>query len=279
MLNNYTYQARETLSNFEKYNGVGGVYRIWLSDSHYYIGRSINLYGRWVEHLSCLLQGSHQSRMQKTYKKYQVFKPEVLFICTEEEQILKEQEMLDKYFGEKFCVNLSPHSTGGNIVEWTEEKRKEHSEIYKGVSHPEWRKEQRKEMISSNPELHARFCEILRENHDKAIAAATTPEAIARRAETQSKLFKGRKLSAEHIEKVRQAHLGRENTTETIQKMRESAKRRALEQPTVHSQETKDLISQQQKGRKWVCKEGVRKKVLPSELGRYLEQGWVLGRG
>jgi hypothetical protein len=60
--------------------------------------------------------------------------------------------------------------------------------------------------------------------------------------------------------------------------MSESAKRRAQEHPTAHGQETRALISSQQKGRVWV-NDGVRNtRVHPQDLPQYDGHGWVRGR-
>lgn len=189
---NTTYQERMAWlkTNYSKYKKVGGIYKIHLSDKHYYIGRSSNLYRRFQAHLRNLLVNTHNTRMQNTFNKYQVFTVEILHFTDDyEEQCSKEQEYLDKHFDDRWCVNLLNSSTG----------------------HSSW---------------------VKKDGH----------------------------------------------TEETKRRMSESAKKRAKAFPTVHNEKTRELISEQQKGRKWLNKNGVNTHVLPTDLEDYLEQGWALGK-
>ena len=59
----------------------GGLYVIWLSECdepHYYGGRAVSFKRRWRTHLQRLQKGIHKNpRMQATFNKYGVFRPEV----------------------------------------------------------------------------------------------------------------------------------------------------------------------------------------------------------
>ena len=58
---------------------IAGIYRILLSPSHYYGGRSINCHRRWRDHFRDLQAGTHyNSRMQAVYNIYGRFEPEVV---------------------------------------------------------------------------------------------------------------------------------------------------------------------------------------------------------
>jgi len=57
----------------------GGLYVIWLSDTHYYGGRAKNFQARGDDHLRCLRQGyPENSRVQAVFNKYGRFEPTVL---------------------------------------------------------------------------------------------------------------------------------------------------------------------------------------------------------
>ena len=93
----------------------GGVYRIWLSDRHYYIGRSKCFKDRWASHLRGLQAGDHgNAYMQACYNKFGVFRAEVLeYQDTRKGRREGEQRWLDKCYGQEGCVNLSPWAYGG----------------------------------------------------------------------------------------------------------------------------------------------------------------------
>lgn len=73
------------------------------------------------------------------------------------------------------------------------------------------------------------------------------------------------------------ASLGRKNTEETKQLMSRSAKARAAAHPTAHGEDTRKLISTQQKGRVWVRDATTNRRVLPDEVEALLAQGWTRG--
>ena len=257
----------------------GGVYRIWLSECeepHYYGGRSTNLRGRWEDHLAALQAGEHgNSRMQATFNKYGVFRAEVLeLLGTQEEQIAAEQAWLDEHHGKPRCVNLSPWAYGGNVVDWTPERRKRRSERYKGYNHTEDTKSKMSKTRRTRPDL----VEKSREALDAVRHLSYTPEVCAKKGKKAAEKLRGRKQSPENIEKRAAAHRGRKNTPETIALMRESAKRRAREKPTQHGEATRTLISQQQKGRVWINDGTRNQRLFPDQAQELIAQGWVRGR-
>jgi hypothetical protein len=91
-----------------------GVYRIWLSPTHFYIGRSSDCRVRWLRHLAALRQGKHPNpHMQRVYDIHGVFNPEVISKVVEEGGLpALEQEWLDAHYGEPGCVNNSHLATG-----------------------------------------------------------------------------------------------------------------------------------------------------------------------
>lgn len=254
----------------------GGLYLIWLSDEdepHYYGGRTTCYARRWRQHEAALQGGTHtNTRMQATYNKYGVFRVEA--VPTDADLTEAEQAWLDEHHGKPRCVNLSPHACGGNIVEWTPERRKRRSERYTGnVSHTEETRQRMSETRSTRPDL-VETSRVLLEQARSNI----THEAMSARAKALCESNTGKKHTPEHIEKRAAAHRGRTNTPETLARMSESAKRRAAEHPTEHNAETRALISRQQKGRIWINDGTRNRRVFPAEATPLLDCGWSRGR-
>ena len=90
----------------------GGLYIIWLSETHYYGGRTTSFKRRWRTHLRHLLSGTHNAHAQNVFNKYGVFKPQVLQLLDRDEHVEAEQEWLDANYRKEGCVNISPHATG-----------------------------------------------------------------------------------------------------------------------------------------------------------------------
>ena len=253
----------------------GGLYLIWLSDEdepHYYGGRTTCYKRRWRDHETALLGGRHKNaHMQATFNKYGVFRVEA--VPTDGDITEAEQAWLDEHYGKPRCVNLSPHAVGGNIVEWTPERRRRRSERYTGnVSHTEETRQRMSETRSTRPDLVEKARRSLARNRLPK-GYTPTPEHRANNAAAQ----RGKKHTPEHIEKRAAAHRGRKNTPETIAKMSESAKRRAAEQPTEHGPETRALISRQQTGRVCLTRGGENTRVKSEDVDALLAEGWERG--
>lgn len=101
----------------------GGLYRVRLSPTHYYIGRAANFRARWQRHLNQLRSGAHPNQyLLNVYLQHQRFDPEVLIEEADDgtRQTL-EQQWLDQHVGSPGCLNLSRSSLG----------------VPKGYKHPE----------------------------------------------------------------------------------------------------------------------------------------------
>lgn len=101
----------------------GGLYRVRLSPTHYYIGRAANFRARWQRHLNQLRSGAHPNQyLLNVYLLHQRFDPEVLIEEADDgtRQTL-EQQWLDQHVGSPGCLNLSRSSLG----------------VSKGYKHPE----------------------------------------------------------------------------------------------------------------------------------------------
>jgi len=154
--------------------------------------------------------------------------------------------------------------------EWTPEMRQRHSEAHKGLRRSAASIEKQRQTVKSRPDLVQKARESLARNRVHV-------DATARNQKTGEKL-RGRKQDPEAVAKRAAAHRGRKNTPDTLRRMSESAKRRAQAQPTSHGDETRALISSQQRGRVWVNDGKVNQRLFPEDAERLLMQGWCRGR-
>lgn len=97
---------------------TGGLYLLWLSDSHYYGGRARCFNERWQGHLKALRQGRHCNLwMQRLYNIHGMFEPEVcLELPTGGDHQAAEQAWIDENYGKPGCVNLSRAADGGAMT-------------------------------------------------------------------------------------------------------------------------------------------------------------------
>jgi len=104
---------------------VAGLYKIWLSTTHYYIGRTSDCRVRWLRHFAALRQGNHPNPyMQRVYNLHAVFTPEVLVADSDEILPALEQAWLDEHYGQPGCVNNNRLATGTTRGHhWSEEAR------------------------------------------------------------------------------------------------------------------------------------------------------------
>lgn len=86
-----------------------GVYRINLANGLFYVGSSKHLDKRRWHHQSNLRSGKHPNQhMTNSFNKHGVFEFAILELCPENELLQKEQELLDKHFGDPKFVNVCP---------------------------------------------------------------------------------------------------------------------------------------------------------------------------
>lgn len=236
----------------------GGLYVIWLSDEdepHYYGGRTTSFKRRWRSHLRDLEAGKHDNdRMQSTFNKYGVFRPEVLVRLKPKGHVETEQEWLDTHYGKVGCVNLSPCSAGGS------------------GGHTEATRRKMSKTRASCPVLVQKARESLAVNRCTDVETLRVNVLAAIEANT------GSRQSQETKSKRAESHRGRTNTPETLALMSASAKRRAALQPPSHGDETRALISSQQKGRIWINDGQKNRRLFPEEAEGLLAQGWVRGK-
>lgn len=92
---------------------AGGLYVIWLSDTHYYGGRTVNFKVRWQTHANLLRKGFHTNpHAQAVYNIHGRFEPKILCEIPESEQRAAEDAWLAEHFGKPDCVNVWNSSEG-----------------------------------------------------------------------------------------------------------------------------------------------------------------------
>ncbi len=100
------------MMRFPDWPKIAGIYRVRLSATHYYIGRTVNCRERWFRHLASLRAGHHPNpHAQAVYNKTGVFDPEVL-VVTSTNLVSLEQAWLDAHYGQPGCVNVSRSAIG-----------------------------------------------------------------------------------------------------------------------------------------------------------------------
>ena len=94
---------------------LGGIYRIDLSDTHFYVGRSSDIERRAQTHLRRLRQGKHENTyMQRVFSQYQQFRWVMLLPCEVlVDAVEAEQTLLDRLIGTAGCLNLNRSAFSG----------------------------------------------------------------------------------------------------------------------------------------------------------------------
>ena len=96
----------------------GGLYLLYLSDTHYYGGRARHFRARWRRHLTALEKGSHPNTyMQNVFNQKGRFEPEILSeILEPDQQIDAEGQWLHEHFGKEGCLNLNRSPTNNSHI-------------------------------------------------------------------------------------------------------------------------------------------------------------------
>lgn len=192
----------------------GGLYVIWLSDTHYYGGRTKNFRVRWNQHLKGLHRGDHcNPHMQAVFDQHGRFEPRVLESLEEEQAAAAEQAWLDEHFGKPGCVNLSNQADRPCM---TSEVRKQISEALRGRKLPDEHKEniRRGKVGVAQTNAHR-------------LANSKSHEGLTHSAPTREKMSSSRKGKSIHPEtraKISRAHQGKKMSEASRQKMSEHQK-------------------------------------------------------
>jgi group I intron endonuclease len=295
----------------------GGLYVIWLSDEeepHYYGGRTYSFKRRWRTHLQRLQKGVHKNpRMQATFNKYGVFRPEVLTPLHRDDHPDAEQAWLNEHYGKAGCVNLSPFSVGGcgPHSERTKAKmraararqpspspktRVQISRTLTGFRHsPETRAKMRARTASAQTRekmsKSAKKVWIRRRRAQGIVPSPEELELLREKAppkqrggwrhtrEAREKIAASKKgvkraaFSPEHRQKMADARRGKQHSEETKAKIGKANRTR------VWTEESRQKASSSKRGRRWICHHTEGSRLVPScEVQDYFAKGWVLGR-
>jgi group I intron endonuclease len=115
-----------------------GIYKIVNKiNGHYYIGSSVNIDKRWVDHLCAARKPIKSSRLYAAMNKYgpDNFYLETIESCSKEVRLKLEQVYIDEHFGRPDCYNISKTATSSpNTIrgEYTEQRRNNISNAKKG---------------------------------------------------------------------------------------------------------------------------------------------------
>ena len=107
---------------------VGGIYIMWLSDTHYYGGRTVDFKSRWRVHQRLLQKGKHTNQYaQAVYNKFGIFRTQVLAELPPDPDVHQKAERvwLDDNFGKPGCLNIWNSSQGSHIGWHHSEETKE----------------------------------------------------------------------------------------------------------------------------------------------------------
>ena len=162
-----------------------GIYRITCTaNGKFYLGRTVDFAKRRMQHLNDLKRKAHKNIiLQSCYDKYG--KESLVFELLEpiadiNDQIIKEQEYIDRYIGSELCININKSAKVFCDVPFTDERRRKISEARKNQIGQKRTPEQRKH-ISDALKGH-----VISEETRKKI----------------SESHKGKKLSEEHKRKL-----------------------------------------------------------------------------
>ena len=115
-----------------------GVYQIKNNlNNRIYVGSSINLYGRFMKHISMLKRNKHVNKyLQNDWNKCgeENFHINILEFCNKQNVSEKEQEYLDRLYDEQnMCYNIKSKVKGSCGWKHSEESKNKMSEKKKGI--------------------------------------------------------------------------------------------------------------------------------------------------
>jgi len=252
-----------------------GIYKITNTiNGNTYIGSSINIHRRFVQHRHLLNHNKHDSKhLQNAWNKYgeQAFVFETVLLCDKDYTIYFEQLLLDY-----LCpiYNTAKNATRPTLgLKRSEETRRKISEANK--MRPPISEETRRKRSESmmGKKFDKDFGQRVRE---RMLGTHPTKESRRKMSEAQHKRFKeypvtgetrrkigeahkGVPLSEEHKRKMSEAQKGKVNSEESRRKMSEAHKGVPL------SEEHKRKMSEAQKGK--VVSEETRRKISEAMKG------------
>ena len=153
-----------------------GIYKITIGPK-YYFGQSLDVSMRKNQHTSKLFRDMHYNvYMQNAYNKYQEFKFEVVLYCDADNLDMYEQIFLDKYVGEKDCMNILANAYSSKGYKHTDETRAKMSKIQTGRKHTEETKAKMRKIATGRPvseEARRKISETKRSQNKKMTKSET----------------------------------------------------------------------------------------------------------
>lgn len=238
------YPSGVMLPKSAKADVTQGVYRLWFSENHYYIGRSSNIENRCRQHLQDLRRGKHiNPHMAAVFAKYGgSFRFEIVAVAAPEEASILEQSLIDSHLGNHYCLNICPSSSFP-----TRKGKKNTPEHCAKIS-------QARQGIQFSEEAHANMAKAQKQRFAKGWtpelraameAAGKRPEVRERRSgaqkgkklsqETKTKIgdsIRGRTVGEETRKKLSQLHRGKTVSEETRKKLSDAIRGRILSEST-----------------------------------------------
>lgn len=84
-----------------------GIYKFTFANGHYYIGQSIYIRRRQLQHIKAMCEGNHTNeRVQHCFNKYGLPEFEVLLECNKEDLNTTETKYIAKYINDEQCCNI-----------------------------------------------------------------------------------------------------------------------------------------------------------------------------
>ena len=181
-----------------------GIYKISIDD-YFYIGQSQDFKKRKSWHLSMLKKGTHSNKfMQNVYNKYKDFSFSPLVYAEIKELNHIEQGLLDVYWGNKLCMNISKDAEAvWRGLNHTEESKKKMSEAHKGKKISEEHKRKMSEAKKGNKNsqdktprtfIHEEHGEVICTQYELRTKYNLTPGNLSRVVSGKYKSVKGWRL-------------------------------------------------------------------------------------
>lgn len=248
---------------------VSGIYCIRNTvDGKMYIGRSTNLAKREKTHFWMLKKNRHFNvHLQRAYNlNPDVFKFEILEECAKDLLNDKEVFYISKYktMDMEHGYNLCEGGKATTGRKFSEETLKKMSEKRKGYKYSkeviEKRKQSLKEHLASDPEFARQYHEKMSQNIKNIPSWKKSHPCPEWRKKEISEFFKGRKITDEHKQKLRELYSGEGSlsaklTQSEVIEMRlrflngEPRMSIAKDFPNMHPNTIYDIV----KGKRWKC--------------------------
>lgn len=186
----------------EKISGVYGIFN--TANDKVYVGQSVDVWRRKVDHFSALVAGRHyNAHLQRAYSKYGAgfFEFRLIEACDEAVLDLREKAWIS-YYDSARGVGGYNSETGGHVGKHLSEQTKEK------ISEAKLGSKLSAETIAKRT-ASRRYWRPSPEHVAKLVAANRGREHSRDSIERGAAKRRGRKMSAASIEKMRRAHIGK----------------------------------------------------------------------